>query len=144
MENPITRLGIDLAKTVFHVCGMDRDGKIVVQRRFRREALQRHLAELPARRAGMEARGGARHWARHCRARGRDARLIAPKLVKGLAKSNQNDAQDAKAICIAAGQADMRFAPVQTDKTVAARLFRKRQSGSANCFARGASDPPQP
>ena len=115
MQNPITRLGVDLAKTVFHVCGMDRDGKIVVQRRFRREALRRHLAELPACRVGMEARGGAHHWARHCRAQGHDARLIAPQFVKGLVKSNKNDAQDARAICIAAGLEDMRFAPVQTE-----------------------------
>lgn len=128
MENPITRLGIDLAKTVFHVCGMDRDGNIVVQRRFRREALKRYLAELPACRVAMEACGGAHHWARHCRAQGHDARLIAPKFVKGLVKSNKNDAQDAKAICIAAGLEDMRFAPVQTEaRQHAAQEHRARQ-----------------
>ena len=48
MKNRITQLGIDLAKTVFHVCGVDRDRSIVVQQRFRREALQRYLSELPA------------------------------------------------------------------------------------------------
>ena len=128
MKNRITQLGIDLAKTVFHICGVDRDGNIVVQQRFRREALQRYLSELPACRIGMEACGGAHHWARYCRARGHDARLIAPKFVKGLVKSNKNDTQDAKAICIAVGLADMRFAPVQTEqRQYATQAHRVRQ-----------------
>ena len=79
MRNPITRLGLDLAKTVFHVRGMDRGGNIIARRRFRREALQRYLAELPACRIGMEACGGPHYWARYRRAQGHDARLIAPK-----------------------------------------------------------------
>lgn len=128
MENPITRLGIDLAKTVFHVCGMDRDGNIIAQRRFRREELKRYLAELPACRVGMEACGGSHHWARYCQAQGHDARLIAPKFVKGLVKSNKNDVQDAKAICIAVGLEDMRFAPVQTEaRQYATQEHRARQ-----------------
>ena len=55
-------------KTVFDVCGMDRDGNIAVRRRFQREALRRYLAELPACRVAMEACGGGHHWARYCRA----------------------------------------------------------------------------
>ena len=89
MENPITWLGIDLTKTIFHVCGMDRDGNIIAQRRFRREALQRYLAELPGCRIGMEACGGSHYWARYCRAQGHDARLIAPKFVKGPGEAEQ-------------------------------------------------------
>ena len=114
MKQSITTLGIDLAKTVFHLCGMDHRGKIVLQKRLRRAALEPYLAQLPPCRIGMEACGGAHHWARYCLAQGHEAKLIAPQFVKGLVKSNKSDAQDAKAICIAVDLADMRFAPIQT------------------------------
>lgn len=64
----------------------------------------------------MEACGGAHHWARYYQAQRHDARLIALQFVQGLVQSNRNDVQDAKAICIAVGLADMRFAPVQTEQ----------------------------
>lgn len=69
MKNRITRLGVDLAKTDFHICGMGRDGNIVVQQRLRREALQRYLTEPSACRIGMEACGSGHHWARTVRTR---------------------------------------------------------------------------
>lgn len=115
MKDTITRLGIDLGKNVFHTCGMSRSGTIVEEKRFSRKALEHYLSGLPPCRIGMEACGGAHHWVRLCRGWGHDARLIAPQFVKGLVKSNKNDVQDAKAICLAVGLPEMRFAPVQSE-----------------------------
>ena len=128
MKQPITTLGIDLAKNIFHLCGMARGGEIVLRKRLRRAALEPYLAQLPPCRVGMEACGGAHHWARYCAAQGHEAKLIAPQFVKPLRKGMKNDAQDAKAICIALGLPDMRFAPIQTvERQAATHAHRQRE-----------------
>ncbi len=94
----IAHLGVDLGKQAFHACGMTRAGKIVLERRFTRAQLERFAEELPPCRVGLEACGGAHHWARLFRRQGHDARLMAPSFVKPFVKSSKNDARDAEAI----------------------------------------------
>ena len=110
----ITRMGIDLGKNTFHVCAMDRSGRVVLEKRFTRGGLEKFVRAHERCVVGMEACGGAHHWARELRAMGYDARLMSAQFVKGYVKSNKNDWRDAEAICEAVGRPAMRFVPVKT------------------------------
>ena len=110
----ITRLGIDLGKNTFHVCAMDRAGHVVMHRRFTRRGLERFMHEQAPCVVGMEACGGAHHWARTLRASGHDARLMSAQFVRAYVKSNRNDWRDAEALCEAVGRPTMRYVPVKT------------------------------
>ncbi len=96
----IIRVGVDLAKNVFQVHGMERNEKAVWRRKLRRENWLKVLQETvePGCEIGMEACGGAHHWARQLQAQGYTVKLIAPQFVKPYVKSNKNDANDAEAI----------------------------------------------
>ena len=87
----ITRVGIDLGKSAFHVHAVDRAGKVVMEKRFTGLALVRFLGELEPCVVGLGACGGAHHWARVLRGLGHDARLMSPQFVKPYVKSNKND-----------------------------------------------------
>ena len=110
----ITRMGIDLGKNTFHVCAMDRSGRVVLEKRFTRRGLEKFVRAHEPCVVGMEACGGAHHWARELRAMGYDARLMSAQFVKAYVKSNKNDWRDAEAICEAVGRPTMRFVPVKT------------------------------
>ena len=92
----IKRVGIDLAKQVFQVHGVDYQDKVVLRRQLRRNQLLSFFATLPPCLIGMEACGGAHHWARELKKLGHIVKLIAPKFVKPYVKSNKNDANDAE------------------------------------------------
>jgi len=111
----IMRVGVDLAKNVFQVHGVDRNEKVVWQRKLNREEWLRVLLEKiePGCEIGMEACGGAHHWARLLQAKGYIVKLIAPQFVKPYVKSNKNDANDAEAICEAMSRPNMRFVSVK-------------------------------
>jgi transposase len=113
MKQKATVLGIDLAKRVFHLVGMDDAGNIVLRKRLTREALMPSIAQLPPMIIGMEACGGAHYWARRFRAHGHTVKLIAPQFVKPYVKSHKNDPADAEAICEAVTRPTMRFVPVK-------------------------------
>jgi transposase len=113
MAQASTVLGIDLAKLVFHVVGMDDAGHVILRKRLTRRALLRFIANLPPRRIGMEACGSAHYWARQFREHGHDVRLIAPQFIKAYVKSPKNDARDAEAICEAVTRPTMRFVPIK-------------------------------
>ena len=81
MAQTISVLGIDIAKLVFHVVGMDNAGRVVLRKRLARSELPRFIANMPPPRIGMEACGSAHYWARRC-AHGHDVRLIAPHFIK--------------------------------------------------------------
>ncbi len=124
----ITTIGIDLAKNVFAVHGMDAQGHTVLKKLLRRDQLTNFFANVPTCRVGMEACGGAHHWARQLQALGHDVRLIAPQFVKPFVKSNKNDAADAQAICEAVARPSMRFVPVKTlEQQSILALHRARQ-----------------
>jgi|SRR5215475_5058993 len=112
----LIRVGVDLAKSVFQVHGVDRSEKVAWRRKLSRaewiKAVQQNVsleAEI-----GMEACGSAHHWARQLRALGYAVKLIAPQFVKPYVKSNKNDATDAEAICEAMSRPGMRFVSVKT------------------------------
>lgn len=105
--------GIDLAKRVFHIVGMDEAGHVVMRKRLTRDALMPFITQLPPVIIGMEACGGAHYWARRFREHGHTAKLIAPQFVKPYVKSNKNDPGDAEAICEAVTRPTMRFVPIK-------------------------------
>lgn len=124
----ITTIGLDLAKNVFQVHGVDERGKTVLRKQLRRDQMAVFFARLPACLVGMEACGSAHHWARKLQSLGHTVRLIAPQFVKPFVKSNKNDAADAEAICEAVGRPSMRFVPVKSiDQQSALALHRVRQ-----------------
>src|SRR5258708_4779445 len=112
----LIRVGVDLAKNVFQVHGIDRSEKSVWRRKLSRANWLATLLETiePGCLIGMEACGGAHHWARRLQGHGFKVSLIAPQFVKPYVKSNKNDANDAEAICEAMSRPNMRFVSVKT------------------------------
>lgn len=110
----ITTIGIDLAKNVFQVHGVDEHGKAVFNKPLKREQMAAFFVNLPPCLIGMEACGSAHHWAWVLTEMGHTVKLIAPQFVKPYVKGNKNDANDAEAICEAVSRPGMRFVPVKT------------------------------
>lgn len=110
----IKALGIDIAKNVFELHGVDAKGKTVYKKRLTREKLPEVIAQLPPCLIGIEACGGSHYWSRKFKAMGHDVRLMNPQFVKPYVKSNKNDSQDAEAICEAVQRPSMRFAGVKS------------------------------
>lgn len=110
----ITLIGLDIAKEVFQLCGVDEKGKVLLKKRLRRHQLLSYVAQLPAMMIVMEACGGANHWAREFRALGHEVKLIAPQFVKPFVKGNKTDEKDAEAIAEAASRKEMRFVSAKT------------------------------
>jgi transposase len=113
MKRDISVVGIDIAKRVFHLVGMDERGKIVLRKRCSRGEVLPLLANLGPTTIGMEACGGAHYWARCLREQGHEVKLMAPQFVKPYVKSNKNDMRDAEAIAEAVTRPSMRFVPVK-------------------------------
>lgn len=110
----VTTVGIDLAKNVFSLHGVDATGTVVVRRSVGRAKLLELIAQLPPCLIGMEACSGAHEWARRCLRLGHRVRLMAPKFVAPYRKSGKNDGNDAEAICEAVTRPSMRFVPVKS------------------------------
>jgi transposase len=110
----ITTVGIDLAKNLFQVHGVDERGKILLRKQLRRSQMAVFFANLPPCLIGMEACASAHHWGRRLQSYGHTVRLMASQFVKPYVKTNKNDAADAEAICEAVGRANMRFVPIKS------------------------------
>ena len=110
----IKRVGIDLAKQVFQVHGVDGHDKVVLRKQLKRSQVLSFFVTLPPCLIGMEACGGAHYWAREVQKMGHTVKLMAPQFVKPYVKSNKNDANDAEAICEAVGRPTMRFVSIKT------------------------------
>ncbi len=124
----ITTVGIDLAKTVFQVHGVDERGKSLFNRKLRRSQVLVFFSQLAPCLIGMEACAGAHHWARQLQMQGHTVKLMAPQFVKPYVKANKTDAADAEAICEAVTRPSMRFVPVKnTDQQAVLSLHRARQ-----------------
>jgi transposase len=124
----ITTVGIDLAKTVFAVHGVNEHGRAVLKKILKRDQVAAFFANLSPCLIGMEACGGAHYWARKLQAMGHTVRLIAPQFVKPYVKTNKNDAADAEAICEAVGRPNMRFVPIKNiEQQSVLSLHRVRQ-----------------
>lgn len=124
----ITTIGIDLAKNVFQVHGVDERGKVVLKKQLRRDQMATFFVNLPPCLIGIEACSSAHHWARKLNGMGHTVRLMAPQFVKPYVKTNKNDAADAEAICEAVGRPNMRFVPVKNvEQQAVLAMHRVRQ-----------------
>jgi transposase len=121
----VTRIGLDIAKSVFQVHGVDEKGAVVIERAVRRGALLKFFASLPRCLVAMEACASAHHWARELTALGFKIVLIPAAYVKAYVRRNKNDAIDAAAICEASGRPGMRFVPMRSVENQA-QLMRHR------------------
>jgi transposase len=134
---PVVTVGIDLAKNVFAVHGVDEGGKaVLIKPRVSRDQLLTLIAQLPPCLIGMEACSGAHHWARMFQQYGHTVKLMAPKLVapyRMSGKRGKNDAADAAAICEAVTRPSMRFVPLKDEHQPGDTLPASNTSG----FRRG-------
>ena len=121
----ITTIGLDLAKTVFQVHGIDEAGGVVVRKQRRRGQMLMFFAGLPPCLVGMKACATAHYWARELTALGHEVRLMPPQYVKAYVKRNKNDAADAEAICEAVRRPSMRFVPVKTTEQQATLMLHR-------------------
>ena len=110
----ISMIGLDIAKNVFHVHGVDSSGAVVLRRQLRRGQVEKFFAQLPPTLVGLEACGSAHHWARIIGRYGHQVRLMHPGYVTAYVKRNKNDGRDAEGICEAVGRPTMRFVAVKT------------------------------
>jgi transposase len=111
----ITRMGIDLAKNVFQLHGVDKHEKVVLRKQLKRSQMLEMFANKPPMLIGIEACGGAHYWARELTKLGHTVKTMAPQHVKAYVKSQKNDKRDAEAICEAVSRPTMRFVPIKTE-----------------------------
>ena len=116
----ITTIGLDLAKSVFQVHGVDATGQVVVRKSLRRSQMLPFFAKLPSCLVGIEACGTSHHWARELIKLGHEVRLMPPAYVKPYVKRGKTDAADAEAVCEAVTRPTMRFVPVKSPEQQAA------------------------
>ena len=137
----ITTIGLDLAKSIFQVHGVDASGQILVRKSLRRSQMLPFFAKLPPCLVGIEACGTSHHWARELTKLGHEVRLMPPAYVKPYVKRGKTDAADAEAVCEAVTRPTMRFVPVKTLESQAVavlhrtrRLLVRQRTMSANAF----------
>jgi transposase len=124
----VSTIGLDIAKSVFQVHGVDADGAVVIRKRISRAKVLEFFATLPSCLVGVEACPSAHHWSRKLQALGHTVRLMPPSYVKAYLKRSKNDANDAAAICEAVTRPSMRFVPTKSDQQQSGlMLHRGRQ-----------------
>jgi transposase len=110
----VTTIGLDIAKSVFQVHGVDAQGNVIVRRQVKRRYVLAFFEKLPPCLVGIEACASSHHWSRELKALGHTVRLMPPAYVKPYVKRQKNDAADAEAICEAVTRANMRFVATKT------------------------------
>ncbi len=110
----VTTIGLDIAKSVFQVHGVDAAGNIAIRRQLKRRYVLLFFGKLPPCLVGIEACASAHHWSRELQKLGHTVRLMPPAYVKPYVKRHKNDATDAEAICEAVTRPNMRFVPTKT------------------------------
>jgi len=124
----VSTIGLDIAKSVFQVHGVDVDGAVVIRKRVTRAKVLEYFAALPSCLIGIEACPSAHHWSRILQALGHTVRLMPPSYVKAYLKRSKNDANDAAAICEAVTRPSMRFVPTKSEQQQSGlMLHRSRQ-----------------
>lgn len=124
-----TTIGIDLAKHVFQLHGVDQHGKTVLTRKLKRDQMLSFFANLPSCLIGMEACASAHFWAKKLQGLGHTVKLMAPQFVKPYVKTNKNDAADAEAICEAVTRPTMRFVPIKSSEQLAVLALHRARQG---------------
>ena len=123
----VTTIGLDIAKSVFQVHGIDAEGKVVIRQQLRRSRVLGFFKKLSPCLVGIEACASSHHWSRELQALGHTVRLMPPAYVKPYLKRQKNDAADAEAICEAVQRPSMRFVPTKTpDQQACLMLHRTR------------------
>ena len=112
----VTTIGLDIAKSVFQVHGVDATGQVVIRRQLKRRYVLAFFERLRPCLVGIEACASSRHWSRELQALGHTVRLMPPAYVKPYVKRQKNDAADAEAICEAVTRVNMRFVPRATKR----------------------------
>jgi transposase len=110
----ITTIGLDIAKSVFQVHGVDAGGQVILRRQLKRRYVLAFFQKLPPCLIGIEACASSHYWSRELQALGHEVRLMPPAYVKPYVKRQKNDATDAEAICEAVSRPNMRFVPTRT------------------------------
>src|SRR6266571_5098890 len=110
----VTTIGLDIAKSVFQVHGVDAEGKVIIRRKLKRRYVAAFFQKLPPCLVGVEACASSHHWSRELKALGHTVRLMPPAYVKPYVKRQKNDTADAEAICEAVTRANMRFVATKT------------------------------
>ena len=121
----ISVIGLDIAKNVFQIHGIDESGAVIVRRQLRRGQLLSYFAGLPPCLVGLEACATGHYWGRELRALGHDVRLIPPQYVKPYVKRNKTDAADAEAICEAVGRPSMHFVGIKSAEQQAIMVLHR-------------------
>ena len=121
----IATIGLDLAKTIFQVHGVDAEGGVVIRRRLRRAEVAKFFARLAPCLVGVEACAGAHFWARTIAELGHEVRLMPPAYVKFYVRRQKNDLADAAAICEAVTRPSMRFVPIKSEAQQAMLLIHR-------------------
>ena len=106
-------LGIDIAKNVFQLHGVDRGGKVILEKRLSRSKLSEFVANLAPCLIGMEACASSNYWALKFQSYGHEVKLMSPQYVKPYVKTHKNDQRDAEAICEAVTRPNMRFVAIK-------------------------------
>ena len=142
----ITTIGLDIAKNVFQVHGIDAAEKVVVRKQLRRGQLLKFFAALPPCLVGMEACATAHYWARELTKLGHEVRLMPAKDVKAYVKRNKNDAADAEAICEAAavGRNCSHIGAASGNAVAEIEKLRPRAAGARLCRPLPRGPLPQP
>ncbi len=121
----VSIIGVDIAKSVFQIQGVDADGTVVIRKRIGRLKVLEFFANLPPCLVGMEACATAHQWARELKKLGHDTRLMPPTYVKAYVKRGKNDAADAAAICEAVTRPSMRFVPIKSVEQQSALMLHR-------------------
>jgi transposase len=139
----ITTIGLDIAKSVFQVHGVDAEGKVIIRRQLKRRYVLAFFQKLPPCLVGIEACASSHHWSRELKALGHTVRLMPPAYVKPYVKRQKNDAADAEAICEAVTRANMRFVATKTPEQQSClmlhrtrHLFHPPADRSDQCYPR--------
>ena len=112
----ISTIGLDIAKSVFQVHGVDAAGQVVIRRQLKRRFVLSFFEKLPPCLVGIEACASSHHWSRELQALGHTVRLMPPAYVKPYVKRQKNDSTDTEAICEAVTRPNMRFVPTKTNE----------------------------
>jgi transposase len=121
----LTTIGLDIAKNLFQVHGVDARGRVVLRKRLARGRVLGFFANLPRCLVGMEACGGAHYWGRELSGLGHEVRLMPPQYVKAYVRTNKHDAADAEACCEAVQRPGMRFVPVKSEQQQATLMLHR-------------------
>ena len=139
----ITTIGLDLAKSVFQVHGIDATGQITVRKKLRRAEVMKFFQALPSCLIGMEACATAHHWARELSALGHQVRLMPPSYVKAYVRRQKNDAADAEAICEAVTRPTMRFVLIKSADRQGVLVLHRTQLLPMRSFSGTTTSPQQ-